>query len=66
LALPSGEEWRFEAEGRPAVVEESIFFAAPGGARPTLQIVVKGALAENEAIAWSFRRLEPAEAAASP
>lgn len=66
LALPSGEEWRFEAEGRPAVVEESIFFAAPGGARPTLQIVVKGALAENEAVAWSFRRLEPAEAAASP
>lgn len=64
LALPSGEEWRFEAEGRPAVVEESIFFAAPGGARPTLQIVVKGALVENESIAWSFNRRKPAENAA--
>ena len=39
LTLPSGEEWRFEFAGRAVTLEESIFFAAPGGARPTTQIV---------------------------
>jgi uncharacterized heparinase superfamily protein len=59
LAAPSGEEWRFEAEGRPIDLEESIFFAAPGGARPTTQIVLGGTLAEGERFGWSFTRVSP-------
>ena len=65
LTLPSGEEWRFEAEGRAISLEESIFFAAPGGARPTAQIVLQGKLAENECFNWSFRRSRAADDAAS-
>ena len=65
LTTPSGEEWRFEAAGRAIDLEESIFFAAPGGARPTMQIVLQGALIENERINWSFSRSKLASAAAS-
>jgi uncharacterized heparinase superfamily protein len=61
LTLPSGEEWRFEAAGRPIDLEESIFFAAPGGAMATTQIVLRGELAENEGASWSFSRLKPIE-----
>ena len=54
LTLPSGERWRFEAEGRAIGLEESIFFAAPGGARQTTQIVLRERLVENERLGWSF------------
>jgi uncharacterized heparinase superfamily protein len=57
LTLPSGEEWRFEAGQRRIDLEESIFFAAPGGARPTVQIVLQDHLMENLSIAWTFTRL---------
>ncbi len=63
LTLPSGEQWRFEAEGRAAHLEESIFFASPGGAMATIQIVLEGELVENEGLNWSFHRLTPAEGA---
>jgi uncharacterized heparinase superfamily protein len=56
LILPSGEEWRFEAGGRPIVLEESVFFANPGGAVTTTQIVLRGDLIENECLNWSFTR----------
>jgi uncharacterized heparinase superfamily protein len=59
LTLPSGEEWRFEAAGSSASLEESIFFAAPGGTRPTTQIVLQAGLTVNAAIRWSFRRSQP-------
>lgn len=65
LILPSGEEWRFEAAGRAIDLEESIFFAAPGGARPTIQIVLQANLTENERISWSFSRSKLTGAAAS-
>jgi uncharacterized heparinase superfamily protein len=65
LILPSGEEWRFEAAGRAIDLEDSIFFAAPGGARPTMQIVLRGSLIENECVSWSFSRSKLAGAAVS-
>jgi uncharacterized heparinase superfamily protein len=65
LILPSGEEWRFEAAGSAVNLEESIFFAAPGGARPTIQIVLQAGLVENAPIRWSFSRSKAASAAAS-
>ena len=58
LTSPSGEEWWFDGAGRPISLEESIFFAAPGGAIATTQIVLRGALAENECLNWSFARSE--------
>ncbi len=64
LTLPSGEEWRFEATGSAIGLEESIFFAAPGGARPTTQIVLQTGVVENAPIRWSFRCSRPAGAAA--
>ena len=68
LTSPSGEEWWFEGAGRPISLEESIFFAAPGGAIATTQIVLRGALAEDECLNWSFTRsmsMEDAAAAGS-
>jgi uncharacterized heparinase superfamily protein len=65
LKSPSGEEWWFEAAGRPINLEESIFFAAPGGAMATTQIVLRGALAENECLNWSFTRSTSMEEAAA-
>jgi uncharacterized heparinase superfamily protein len=62
LTLPSGEEWRFEADQRPIELEESIFFAAPGGPRPTVQIVLRENLVEDQRISWSFSRTRPVPA----
>jgi uncharacterized heparinase superfamily protein len=63
LETPAGERWRFEAEGRPIALDESVFFAAPGGARPTTQLVLECALGEIERLGWSFRRTRPEVAA---
>lgn len=54
LATQSGAELLFEADGLPLAIEESIFFAAPEGPRPCEQIVVYGASADIDEIAWSF------------
>jgi|HubBroStandDraft_6_1064221.scaffolds.fasta_scaffold66033_2 uncharacterized heparinase superfamily protein len=61
LKSPSGEEWWFEAAGRPISLEESIFFAAPGGATATTQIVLRDAVTENECLNWSFTRSKSME-----
>ena len=62
LVLPSGEQWLFEAGGRPIALEESIFFAAPGRPRRSTQMVVHAALADKEPIAWSLLRADVANA----
>lgn len=65
LIATSGEKWRFEAPDRKVSLEDSIIFTAPGGARPTKQIVLRGPL--NEApIRWSFRRLPGAAPGPTP
>ena len=58
LTLPSGEVWRFSCEGHAPLIEDSIFFAAPDGARPTKMILVTGRIAETASLRWSFVRLE--------
>ena len=58
LRLPSGEIWRFSCEGHAPLLEDSIFFAAPDGARPTKMIVITGRIAETSALRWSLARLE--------
>ncbi len=56
LVTPSGQQWRFEAGGRPIAIEESIFFAAPGRPRRSSQLVVRSTIADAEPIAWSLTR----------
>jgi uncharacterized heparinase superfamily protein len=54
LRPPGGAALIFEAGGLPLAVEESIFFAAPGGPRPAEQIVVSATAADLAEIDWSF------------
>jgi uncharacterized heparinase superfamily protein len=57
LTLPSGRQWRFDGGGLPVVIEESIFFATPDGARHSEQIVISSGFRTSPEINWSFRRL---------
>ncbi len=57
VALASGETLIFEAEGAFPQLEESIFFAAPGGARKCAQIVLRGKAAPGAEVSWSFQRV---------
>lgn len=61
LALPGGERWQFSAEAGRIGIEESVFFAAPEGARRAAQIVLVAAAADGAR--WRFERLDEAHAA---
>ena len=61
LALPSGARLLFEAGGYTPRLEESIFFAAPEGARKTTQIVVAGPAKPGMRLRWTFTRIEDFE-----
>lgn len=56
LQLSNGETLIFEAEGAFPEIEESIFFAAPGGARKCSQIVLRAKAAPGAEASWSFQR----------
>jgi len=56
LLLPNGEALLFEAIGVRPQIEESIFFASPGGARRCAQIVLRGYAAPAAEVRWSFQR----------
>jgi uncharacterized heparinase superfamily protein len=56
LMAPNRSVWEFEAGGTTLVLEESIFFASPEGARRTSQITVAAATDLQPSIAWSFRK----------
>ena len=51
-----GECWKFTSPQLAPVLEESIFFAAAGGARRTTQIVLQAKAAEHPEIDWSLER----------
>ncbi|RTL88673.1 MAG: heparinase [Hyphomicrobiales bacterium] len=57
VALASGETLIFEADGAFPQLEESIFFAASGGARKCVQIVLRGKAAPGAEVSWSFQRV---------
>lgn len=57
LTASSGETWRFTAENADATVEESGFFAVPGGQRATTQIVLNGDSVALPDIRWRFERI---------
>lgn len=60
LSLPSGEAWAFAAPHLPLAIEESIYLAAPGGPRRTLQLVLSGRTAQTPRVLWSFMRTREA------
>jgi len=60
LTLPSGQRLIFEASA-PATLEESVFFAAPGGARATTQIVLTGRADTATRLRWSFSKASESE-----
>lgn len=56
LTLANGETVLFEAEGAAPQIEESVFFANPGGPRRCAQIVLRGEAAPGAEVKWSFSR----------
>jgi uncharacterized heparinase superfamily protein len=56
LTTPSGAAWAFRCDA-PTSVEESVFFAAPEGPKPTSQIVVSVETGAFAPVQWSFARL---------
>ena len=56
LEPPSGDVWVFAADDLAPEVEESIFFAAPDGARAAQQIVLHGRASQNSSVRWSLTR----------
>ncbi len=59
LTTPSGQIWRFLAEGAELDVEESIFFADPICLRRSLQIVLKGLCTKATSVHWKFEKVTP-------
>ncbi|MFC0284401.1 heparinase II/III family protein [Camelimonas abortus] len=60
LVTPDGQHWRFEAPGHVTHIDESVWFAAPGGPRPSRQLVIDMLVPENVAfteISWRFTRV---------
>lgn len=60
LFLPSGVKLLFEAQGLTPRLEESVFFAAPEGARKCAQITLSGHSSPETRVRWSFRRVSEA------
>lgn len=57
LALPTGETWRFTAEGAGLSIEESVYFAGVVGARRTAQIVLHLTVTEDTRVSWRIERV---------
>lgn len=70
LSLPDGQRWRFEAPGQTVHIEESVWFAAPGGVKASRQLVIDLSVDAQSASAecgWRFMRTGwEAPAAPSP
>ncbi len=56
LKTRQNQQWRFEAEGATASIEESIFFTSPAGPSYTKQIVLTVSPEQSLEIRWSLLR----------
>jgi uncharacterized heparinase superfamily protein len=65
LIVPSGEEWRFLAEGHRIDIEDSIYYAAPHKVHNARQLVIRGASEGDSVVSWSLARRDIAISAAS-
>ena len=57
LTLPTGEAWRFTAEGATLAIEDSVYFAGVVGARRTAQLVLHLTVAEDSLVRWRIERI---------
>ncbi len=57
ITLPGGGRWHFSAYGAALSIEESAYFAENAGARPTQQIVLRGATYGETEVSWVAERL---------
>lgn len=64
IALNDGARLAFEAGGLATTIEESVFFAAPEGARKCEQIVVSGRTPQSK-VRWSFSLVDDKGAGAA-
>ena len=48
--------WKFTCDGGEVVLEESIFFASPGGPKPSSQIVIHLHLSQLSVVNWRFEQ----------
>jgi uncharacterized heparinase superfamily protein len=56
LVAANGEAWLFHASGQTIAIDQSIFFAAPDGVRPTMQLVVSGKVQDLPEVKWALIR----------
>lgn len=56
LAGPGGEAWTLTCIDAPLRLEESIWFAAPGGPRKSEQIVISARIADSCEIRWVLQK----------
>ncbi|MBV8489722.1 MAG: heparinase II/III family protein [Candidatus Eremiobacteraeota bacterium] len=59
LVLPNKDRWTFRADDHPVELEESVYLAAPDGARRTLQLVISGHARKTPRLAWSLSHGSP-------
>lgn len=60
ISLPTGEAWVFAAPHVPLTIEESVYLAATGGPRRTVQLVLSGETGRTPRIIWTFVRTREA------
>lgn len=60
LELPSGERWRLQAQGAKLGMEESLYFAHISGPLQSVQVVLRGLVAETTEVRWRLERIAPA------
>ncbi|MCF6322052.1 MAG: heparinase II/III family protein [Rhizobiaceae bacterium] len=56
IAASENQNWKFSCDGGNIALEESIFFANPGGSAATSQIVINLNLAELNEVNWRFEQ----------
>jgi uncharacterized heparinase superfamily protein len=66
LLLSDRELWTFATLADAVQIEESVYLAGTDGPRRTVQIVIYGHVASQDAVRWSFRHTPPATPGARP
>jgi uncharacterized heparinase superfamily protein len=57
LLTGNGEHWRLTCEGAQVAIEQSVYFADPGGPRTRQQVVLRGVCGGASEVSWSLARM---------
>jgi len=57
LLLGNGEHWRLTSAGAAVSIEESTYFADPGGPRLAQQVVLRGKCGGASEVSWTLERM---------